>query len=558
MEITTSLNAVQFIVRSGLLSKEEALLQQRNAARSGQKLLHFLVLQGLINAKILSQKLLDFADLPFYDLNYLNFEKLALTLIDSSLIKKYRVLPLQQENDCLHLLLGDPFDKHAQQIIGQHTNLFVKPVLVEIDKLEYLIAQNESFFQKNSTNKCSLPQENFARSISSFTEEQPIVSLVDNLLLKAIALRASDIHFEPLHEKYRVRFRLDGILHEEVHFLNKLVAPITARLKIMAGLDIAERRIPQDGHFNFNCTSKEVVDFRVSTCPTIHGEKTVLRLLTNKTQFPSLTELGFLPEQECLFRQAISKPQGMILVGGPTGSGKSLSLYAALALINTVEKNILTIEDPVEIFLPGINQVNINPKGGLKFDTALRSFMRQDPDVIMVGEIRDFATADIATKAANTGHLILASIHANSAWDILSRLINLGISAFTIANNVSLLVGQRLVRKLCSLCKIHIAPDEYEHFKIPMPLTTLNSNPNIYRAGSCPHCHQGYQGRVGVFEILPMSQEIAEILAGQMPIPKIVARSQQKKITSLYQSALQQLYAGVTSMAEIQRVIPHE
>lgn len=361
--------------------------------------------------------------------------------------------------------------------------------------------------------------------------DSSIVKFVHQVMLKAIQSGASDIHFEPYEHHYRIRYRLDGLLAEittpPLHLANR----IGSRLKVLANLDIAERRIPQDGRFNLQLSANSHVDCRISTCPTIHGEKIVIRLLDSDITHLDMDKLGLNAQQKELFLTHLQKPQGLILVTGPTGSGKTVTLYTALKLLNTKEKNISTAEDPVEIKIPGINQVNVNPKSGLTFSTILRAFLRQDPDVIMVGEIRDVETAEIAIKAAQTGHLVLATLHTNNASETLTRLVNIGIPSFNIANSVSLLIAQRLARRLCEYCK---AQD------------TL--------ASDCIHCMEGYRGRVGLFEVLPFSKKMGQVMmsgANALTLHKI---AQAEGMKTIYQSGLEKVKQGITTLAEINRV----
>lgn len=365
------------------------------------------------------------------------------------------------------------------------------------------------------------------KSLDAFGEDQSLIQLVHQILKQAIEKKASDIHFEPSIEHYRIRFRLDGLLKNITQFPPSIASRITARIKILANLDISERRIPQDGHFKIEISLKKMIDFRISTCPTIHGEKMVIRILDTLTIQPNLDALLLTRQQKQLVLKALYRPQGMILISGPTGSGKTTTLYAALNTLNTGEKNLLSIEDPVEMDMPGINQVNINPKIGLTFSNTLRTFLRQDPDVIMIGEIRDLDTATMAIQAAQTGHLVLSTLHANSAVETLQRLMNLGIPVFNLAHSISLIIAQRLVRRSCVQCQTQ----------------------------GCEHCFNGYQGRIAVFEILPISKAIANMMMDGHSITALQQQAEQEGMLTLHQQGLRNVQLGLTTPEELARVI---
>jgi len=379
-----------------------------------------------------------------------------------------------------------------------------------------------------------LAEKQGVQGISASKDDTFVVKFIDQILLDAIEKKASDIHFEPYDDLYRIRYRLDGFLTEvaapSIHLANR----ITARIKIMSDLDIAERRIPQDGRLKITLPSSRIVDFRVSSCPTINGEKVVIRILDSEATKPDIEQLGLTCNQQSTLFQALQKTQGMILITGPTGSGKTVSLYAALNILNTIETNIITIEDPVEIKIPGINQVNVNPKAGLTFATALRAFLRQDPDVIMVGEIRDKETAEIAVKAAHTGHLVLSTLHTNSAVETITRLFNMGIPAFNIAGSVALIIAQRLVRRLCNHCKTVTA--------------------GIYKPRGCVHCTNGYRGRTGLFELLPVSKTIANMMIKGSSSIDLLKQAQHEGMMMLNQSGLALIQQGITTIEEVNRV----
>lgn len=381
--------------------------------------------------------------------------------------------------------------------------------------------------------------------------DESIVQLVDRLLIDAVQKKASDIHFEMYDEVYRIRYRQDGLLYEIAQLPIALAQRIVARLKVMSQLNVAERRIPQDGRFRFFLAEKKPMDFRISTCPTTHGEKVVLRILDPASADIDIDSLGFEPFQRELFLRSIQKSQGMVLVTGPTGSGKTMSLYSALKILNTTEKNIFTVEDPVEIHLFGINQVHVNTKIGLYFSTVLRAFLRQDPDVIMVGEMRDAETAEIAIKAAQTGHLVLSTLHTNSAIETITRLRYLGVASYHIATSVSLIVAQRLVRKLCAACKVPAHLPEDALINIGLKEHEL-CDVILYAPNGCAECVAGYRGRTAIYEILPVTEPIARAIVTEEDVAFLARKM---GMQSLYVSGLHKVKQGMTSLEEIKRVL---
>ncbi|MDI1352039.1 MAG: type IV-A pilus assembly ATPase PilB, partial [bacterium] len=389
---------------------------------------------------------------------------------------------------------------------------------------------------------------------SSVTDDAPIVKFVNKILLEAIKSGTSDIHFEPYEKDYRIRYRQDGILHEVANPPASLSGRITARIKVMSNLDISERRVPQDGGFKMKISKSRSVDFRVSTCPVSGGEKVVMRVLDPSTAKLGIEALGFNLKQRMEFLKAIERPQGMILVTGPTGSGKTVSLYTALNMLNTTEVNISTAEDPVEIKVPGINQVNINPKAGLTFSGALRSFLRQDPDIIMVGEIRDVETAEIAVKAAQTGHLVLSTLHTNSAAETLNRLVNMGIPTFNIASSVTIIIAQRLARKLCEHCKI-IRDDYTDKGLIELGFREEHlADLKLFKAVGCKQCTNGYRGRVGLYEVLTMTKSLGHLIMSGANSLEISKAAEDAGMLSIFQSGLEKVREGITTIEEVNRV----
>ena len=400
----------------------------------------------------------------------------------------------------------------------------------------------------------TLEKENSQKNAS---HETPIVRFLDDLLLEAVSKKVSDIHFEPYKDFYRVRFRRDGLLYETATPPSGFAASITARLKVLAQLDIAERRLPQDGHFSFLLSPRRSIDCRISTCPTVNGEKVVLRLLDPAQFALGLDELGLFKKQKKQFKAAITQPQGMVIVTGPTGCGKTITLYSALHMLNEHEKNISTIEDPVEMTIRGINQVNVNVKAGLDFSKALRCFLRQDPDIIMVGEIRDSESAQMAIKASQTGHLVLSTLHTNSAAEALSRLRHMEIAPFDIAASVSMVVAQRLVRKLCPHCKV---PSQWPKARLEKAgFSVVTTHLTLFAPGEnsnhCEHCKDGYKGRLGIFEVLPITTAINDRIMKNSSVLDIEKAARQEGMMTLRQAALQQVKEGSTSLEEANRII---
>jgi len=389
---------------------------------------------------------------------------------------------------------------------------------------------------------------------SNSDDDAPIVKYINKVLLDAVRKGASDLHFEPYEKKYRIRFRIDGILYEVATPPVNLSSRFSARLKVMARLDIAERRLPQDGRIKLKLAKNRSIDLRVSTLPTMWGEKVVLRILDSSAASLNIEMLGFDDKQKQLYLSTLAKPQGMILVTGPTGSGKTVSLYTGLNILNTSECNISTAEDPIEINLTGINQVQINPKAGLTFAGALRSFLRQDPDVVMVGEIRDLETAEIAIKAAQTGHLVLSTLHTNSSAETLTRLLNMGVPAFNVASSVTLIMAQRLARRLCPHCKQpHKIPDS-ELLDMGYMIDEVSAGITLYKPVGCSECSNGYKGRVGIYEMMPMSEGIANLIMDGGNSLQIAQMAINEGMMTLYRSGLEKARIGLTSLAEVNRV----
>mgnify|MGYP000666114443 CR=1 FL=1 len=493
-------------------------------------------------------------DLDYYDLDYVPEQER-----NEKLIRKHQVLPVFKRNRTLFLAVVDPTDMQPVEDFEFSTGLHAELVVVEYDKLHKLI--DRVFDQKSSESFLSTDWDLGSMGLAESgdddetneAEDGPIITFINKMLHDAIRKGASDLHFEPYEKSYRIRFRIDGILHEVASPPVALSTRLSARLKVMSRLDIAEKRVPQDGRIKLKLSQKKSIDFRVSSLPTLWGEKIVMRILDSDSAMLGIDILGYEEQQKKLYLTALEQPQGMILVTGPTGSGKTVSLYTGLNILNTEETNISTAEDPVEINLPGINQVQVNPKAGLTFPMALKSFLRQDPDVIMVGEIRDLETAEIAIKAAQTGHLVMSTLHTNSAPETLTRLLNMGVPAYNVASSVSLIIAQRLARRLCSKCKAPETLPETELLKQGFTVTQIPTM-KLCKPVGCDSCTGGYKGRVGIYEVMPISAIIAEkIMQGENSL-EIAKQAQREGVNNLRQSGLLKAAAGLTSLAEINRV----
>lgn len=556
------------LVRDQLLTDEQATKALAAALKEKIPLPLQLVNDGTLKSRQIVTAASEEFGTPIIDLGSLNKASLPENLVDTKLISKHNVLPIFKRGNRLYIAVSDPTDLHALDEIKFNTGLNTEALLAEADKLHkaveaYLNAEEETIGDALG----GLDDEDFddldvqtagdsgAEKDDSDVDEAPIVRFVNKVLLDAIKTGASDIHFEPYEKAYRVRFRTDGILKEMARPPTNLAIRLAARLKVMSQMDISERRVPQDGRIKMKISKTRAIDFRVNTLPTLFGEKIVLRILDPSSAKLGIDALGYEDNQKQLYLDALNQPQGMILVTGPTGSGKTVSLYTGLNILNTVERNISTAEDPVEINLEGINQVNVNQKVGLTFASALRSFLRQDPDIVMVGEIRDLETAEIGIKAAQTGHLVLSTLHTNSAPETLTRLLNMGVPAFNVATTVSLIIAQRLARRLCSNCKKPAEIPENvlkeEGFdEIGMPPSEFE----LYQPVGCESCNNGYKGRVGVYEVVRITDEISRIIMEGGNAIQIADASKKAGFNNLRISALRKVALGLTSLEEANRV----
>ncbi len=555
------------LIQDGFLDEPTALDAVANAQKNKVNLVSYLVENNFADSKSIAVAASVEFGVPLFDVNAIDFEQIATSSVSESLIKKHHAIPLFKRGKRLYVGVSDPTNLSALDEFKFHSGLTTEAVLLEESKLTSLI--DKIIEEKESEDMGNFGDDAFddldletvdedanKEDDDSAADEAPIVRFVNKILLDAIKKGASDLHFEPYEKRYRVRFRIDGILSEVASPPINLSVRIAARLKVMSRLDISEKRVPQDGRIKLKLSKTKSIDFRVSTLPTLFGEKIVMRILDSAAAQLGIDVLGYEEEQKKLFMEAIHKPQGMVLVTGPTGSGKTVSLYTAVNIINTVETNISTAEDPVEINLEGVNQVNVNPKQGLTFASALRSFLRQDPDIVLVGEIRDLETAEIAIKAAQTGHLVLSTLHTNSAPETITRMINMGVPAFNIATSVNLVIAQRLARRLCDNCKneVKLPKDIYLEagFK-PEEIGTFKN----YEPVGCDKCTNGYKGRVGVYQVMKFSAAMGQILMEGGNALDIANQAEKEGVDDLHRSALRKVMQGVTSLEEVSRVTQH-
>lgn len=550
------------LVADGLIDADSAQTALQDSYKQKIPFVTYLVQSKKIKAIDIASAASDEFGVPLMDLAVIDTDVIPLTLVKQNLILKHRVLPLFHRGNRLFVAVSDPTNLQALDEIKFQTGISTESILAEEDKLsdaiERLLNKQESAMDEfNDADLENLDMEGGEivadDDKTEGSDDAPIVRFVNKILLDAIKLGASDIHFEPYEKRYRVRLRADGILKEVASPPKNLAPRLSARLKVMSQMDISERRLPQDGRIKLKLSKSRAIDFRVNTLPTIWGEKVVLRILDADSAKLGIDALGYEDDQKALYMEALSRPQGMILVTGPTGSGKTVSLYTGLNILNTEERNISTAEDPVEINLEGVNQVGVNAKVGLSFSTALRAFLRQDPDVVMVGEIRDLETAEIAVKAAQTGHLVLSTLHTNSAPETLTRLRNMGIPSFNIATSVSLIIAQRLARRLCKECKQVIDVPKESLLELGFSEDEI-PNLTIYGPKGCPICGDGYKGRVGIYEVVKITDNIARIIMEDGDAIKIADQARKEGFANLRQSGLKKVKAGVTSLAEINRV----
>jgi len=553
------------LVQDGLIS-EEQLLEATDAAKKEKlPLVAYLVNEDLADARSIAVAASHEFGVPLLDLDAIDIDLEVVRAVDQKLINKHRVLPLVKRGQRLFLGISDPTNLQAIDDIKFQTSLRIDPVVIEQDKLEERIVKaieavdtsmsgmgDDDFDLENLDVSGEDDEDDEVRKDE--IEDAPVVRFVNKILIDAIKRGASDVHFEPYEKYFRVRTRLDGVLSEVAQPPVVLANKVCARLKVMSRMDIAERRVPQDGRIKMRLSKNRAIDFRVNTCPTLFGEKIVLRILDPSSAKIGIESLGYEDHQREMYEKHLAKPYGMILVTGPTGSGKTVSLYTGLNILNTVDRNISTAEDPSEINLPGVNQVNVNPKVGLTFASALKAFLRQDPDIIMVGEIRDLETAEIAIKAAQTGHLVLSTLHTNDAPRTLTRLVDMGVKPYAIATSVSLIIAQRLARRLCDNCKeVRDVPREALE-KEGFEAEDLDAGLTIFGPKGCKSCNDGYKGRVGIFQVMEVSEVMGRIIMEGGNAMQIADQAATEGVFDLRRAGLNKVKEGVTSLEEVNRV----
>jgi type IV pilus assembly protein PilB len=548
----------------GLLDEATALDAHEKSIKKRQHFVSYLVSNKILKGNEIALSGSQEFGVPLFDLNVMDMESAPVTLVSDKLIHQHHALPLFKRGSRLYIAVSDPTNLAAVDEFKFHTGINTEAVLVEEEKLEKII---EEALEKMDTTMSDLMDadldnldvsagdaDNSDADVSeSDIDDTPVVRFVNKVLLDAINKGASDIHLEPYEREFRVRFRHDGVLHEVTNPPRSLAMRIVARLKVMSRMNIAERRIPQDGRIKMQLSKNRSIDFRVNTLPTLYGEKVVLRILDSSSAQLGVDVLGFEEDQKKLYLDAIKKPYGMVLVTGPTGSGKTVSLYTGLNILNQPDVNISTCEDPVEINMVGVNQVNVNPKAGLDFATALRAFLRQDPDIVMVGEIRDLETAEIAVKAAQTGHLVLSTLHTNDAPQTLTRLANMGVPPYNIASSVHLIMAQRLARRLCEKCKKERDIPHEALVKAGFREDQLKEL-RIYGPVGCDVCTGGYKGRVGIYQVMPVSEEMGRLIMEGGNSMQLEQQARKEGVDDLRASGLRKVAAGITSLEEVDRV----
>jgi len=552
------------LVQDGIVTEEEVQEATEAARKEKLPLVAYLVANGKANSRAIAVAASHEFGVPLLDLDAIEIDLDTLRAVDQKLVNKHRVLPLLKRGQRLFLGVSDPTNLQAIDDVKFQTTLKIDPVVVEEDKLEERITKA---LEAVDTTMSALDDEDLDLDNLDISgdddeddtsrdeiEDAPVVRFVNKVLLDAIRRGASDVHFEPYEKIFRVRTRLDGILSEVALPPVALANKVCARLKVMSRMDIAERRVPQDGRIKMRLSKNRAIDFRVNTCPTLFGEKVVLRILDPSSAKMGIDALGYDDFQKAMYQKHLDKPYGMILVTGPTGSGKTVSLYTGLNILNTVDRNISTAEDPCEINLPGVNQVNVNPKVGLTFASALKAFLRQDPDVIMVGEIRDLETAEIAIKAAQTGHLVLSTLHTNDAPRTLTRLVDMGVKPYAIATSVSLIIAQRLARRLCDNCKEVRDVPHAALLKEGFEAQAIEAGVTIFGPVGCKSCNDGYKGRLGIFQVMEVSEKMGRIIMEGGNAMNIADQAVAEGVLDLRGAGLNKVKDGLTSLEEINRV----
>ncbi|MBI2727314.1 MAG: type IV-A pilus assembly ATPase PilB [Polaromonas sp.] len=549
------------LVMAGKLGQKAAEDIFRKAQSGRTSFIAELTGSGAVSASDLAHTMSSAFAAPLLDLDAIDVQRLPKGLLDGKICQTYRIVVLSKRNNRLIVATADPSDQEAAEKIKFSTQMGVDWVIAEYDKLSKLVEAStttaaeamESIIGDDfefDESSAEMSSESTDTSVAE-VEDAPVVKFLQKMLLDAFSMRASDLHFEPFEHTYRVRFRVDGELREIASPPVAIKEKLAARIKVISKLDISEKRVPQDGKMKLKIGPDRVIDFRVSTLPTMYGEKIVIRILDPSSAKLGIDALGYEPEEKARLMDAISRPYGMVLVTGPTGSGKTVSLYTCLNILNKPGVNIATAEDPAEITLPGVNQVSMNDKAGMTFPVALKAFLRQDPDIIMVGEIRDLETADISIKAAQTGHLVLSTLHTNDAPTTLTRMRNMGIAPFNIASSVILITAQRLARRLCPNCKKpHDIPRE-TLLEAGFTDDEVDGSWAPYRPVGCSMCTNGYKGRVGIYQVMPITEEIQRIILRDGSALEIAAQAQSEGVRSLRQAGLYKVKLGLTSVEEV-------
>jgi type IV pilus assembly protein PilB len=552
----------ELLLARGLVTREQLEEARQQAEQKGRSLGRTLIEMKFVTEAGLVSVLADQLGLEFVDLSEAQLDPSAIALVSESVARKHTCIPIGFDGDRLIVAMADPANILAIDDIRAMTKREVKSVVATKAEVVAAITRQyridraaETLVEEAAAEQRDEQHDLDSALASAGAEDAPIIKLVNMLITQAINDRASDIHIEPEERSVRVRYRIDGVLHEVMSPPKSVQSGLTSRLKIMADINIAERRIPQDGRIGLVVQGK-AIDIRVATLPTVHGEKIVMRILDKSSVLLELQDLGFLPQNFRRFQQSFTKPYGEILVTGPTGSGKSTTLYATLNILNRPEVNVITVEDPVEYRLPGINQVQTHAKAGLTFASALRSILRSDPDIVLIGEIRDHETAKISTEAALTGHLVLSSLHTNDAPSALTRLVEMGIEPYLVASALDCVLAQRLARKLCARCKQAYSPTEDELVSSGLPVAAEDEPPLLYRAVGCSACgHTGYKGRMAVHEVMTVTEEIERLVVESASSEEMKKVAREQGMLTLREDGLEKVRAGQTSIEEILRVV---
>ncbi|HWO70694.1 MAG TPA: type IV-A pilus assembly ATPase PilB [Actinomycetota bacterium] len=549
----------QILIEQGLITEEQLQAALEVHHRTPKSLGRVLIDMGLIKEADLVRALAEQVGLEFVDLSETQIDPAAAALLPETLARRYRALPIGERDGKLLVAMSDPANVYALDDIRAITNRDVQPVVATASDVEQAISrfsQLDGQVEQLASEAASALEAEGEEDLEAAVEDAPIVKLVNAIMTQAVADRASDVHIEPHEKDVRIRFRVDGVLHEAMSRAPKAIQNgLISRLKVMADLNIAEKRVPQDGRISMKVGGRQL-DLRVATLPTVWGEKVVIRVLDKSQALIKLEDLGFLDDAYKRYEEAFRKPYGAILVTGPTGSGKSTTLYATLNILNSIDRNIITVEDPVEYRLAGVNQIQVNPKAGLTFASALRSILRADPDIVLIGEIRDRETAMIAVEAALTGHLVLSTLHTNDAPSAITRLIEMDVETFLVASAIDCVVAQRLARKLCERCKEAYRPDPAELLEAGYPEWQVPEITQLFRPVGCGSCAKtGYRGRIGLYEVMPMSEEIERLTVERASSDEIKAVAIQQGMQTLKQDGLEKARMGLTSIEEVARVV---